>query len=112
MRSATLKWLTYEASGGQSEGIHSAPFEVYDEQPVIPEPLMWLRRLRAFSTLLYEGAYLDQPYVFMRELEAARDAELEFKMVQQRNLENKLKEQEQRQQQKGVASAFVPFPYP
>jgi len=50
---------------------------------------MWLRRLRAFNALPWEGGFLDQPYVFMRELEAARDAETEYRLVQQRNLELK-----------------------
>jgi len=62
------------------------------EEEQLPEPLLWLWRLEMYkevfgTSLPWPGGILDQPYLFLMELEAAHLARKEFISAREANAE-------------------------
>lgn len=56
--------------------------------PEQPEPLTTLRKLRRFNftSLYYSGGYSNQPHIWLAEIHAAIDGEIEYENIRIANL--------------------------
>lgn len=91
---AYLKWEDrHLLSDAERSSMEAAVTEGVTEEPQQPEALTLWRRLQAYNTLYWGNSYSEQPYILLRELNTARDAELEYRQLQALNLARRQKAQ-------------------
>lgn len=108
MHEATLAYLEYEQQKAE-QGRDNALLPGFDlsgpdpEPPDQPEPLSTLRQMRRLNLPLFSGGLDDQPWIFLQEINAVMDAELDFQARLAVNL--KLLERAQAQTQNSSPEA-------
>ncbi len=86
LRVETRAWLEYERmseTDKSDQDMLRAELGLAPPEP--PEPLSVLRRLKAFNMHWYDGGYVDQPHLLMREMEAVLLIEQEFERRDEAN---------------------------
>lgn len=96
LRVAARAWIEYERmTDDQRRDQEMLRAELGLPPPEPPEPLIIYRRMKAFNLHWYDGGYVDQPYLLMRELEIVLILEQEFdrrdEANRQRALEARMK---------------------